>query len=290
MMLLFFRKKKTFFLCVLTLRRAAEAFVAPPVAKPSICVQRSMMLLPEDVSLSVAAVQATSVFIASVVGFGDALMAVPLLATMGVDLSVAAPLVSCTSVWMFSGSLLKERTPVGKWNVSAALTAGALLGIPCGVHALSNVDPQLIQHTLGAGLLAYAFWSRFFLSGPRRKLPVVTAAIPFGFVAGLLGGSVSSPGPPAIVFSRLADWDPVTSRVMLFRFFLPVQILATLGFYKAGLLTPAILHQTLVSAPLVFAAITVGSRLNGKLKPAVYANLITGILSLVGLLCLFSSS
>ena len=192
---------------------------------------------------------------------------------------------------MFSGSLLKERTPVGKWNVSAALTAGALLGIPCGVHALSNVDPQLIQHTLGAGLLAYAVWSRFFLSGgPRRKLPVVTAAIPFGFVAGLLGGSVSSPGPPAIVFSRLADWDPVTSRVMLFRFFLPVQILATLGFYKAGLLTPAILHQTLVSAPLVFAAITVGSRLNGRLKPAVYANLITGILSLVGLLCLFSSS
>ena len=284
--------------------QSAVVLLLAPTTRSFVPVQQGVVLLPrttaaravpllEDASLSVAAVQGSSMFVASVVGFGDALLAVPLLGFLGLDATKAAPLVSLVSVVAFASSLLADdkAKSVGKWDLSAALTTGAMLGIPCGVNALVNVDQHLITGALGAFLVLYGLSKLIGTPiGRPSEDDLLLRALPFGFLAGILGGTVSSPGPPAILFSQLCNWDPVTSRIMLFRFFLPVQILATFNFYNAGLLTESVLHQTALSAPAVLAAIAAGSKINSNLRTSLYADIVAAFLCAVGIVCLATAA
>eukprot|EP00630_Chrysocystis_fragilis_P003173 CAMPEP_0197400400 /NCGR_PEP_ID=MMETSP1165-20131217/16817_1 /TAXON_ID=284809 /ORGANISM="Chrysocystis fragilis, Strain CCMP3189" /LENGTH=340 /DNA_ID=CAMNT_0042926463 /DNA_START=1 /DNA_END=1022 /DNA_ORIENTATION=+ len=224
------------------------------------------------------------------VWFGDAILAMPLLTLLfGLDATTAAPLVTTVSTVMICANLAIDirsgkMEAVGRWTESAALVAGAAAGVPVGVHALVSLDPELLRAAVGVVLIAYAA-KQFAKDEPPRTALNILAVIPFGFAAGVLGGAVAEPGPPCVVLSRLAKWDPVTMRVMLQRFFLPVQLLALFDLNQEGLLTEPVLLQAVAAVPAVALAGFLGTKLNRSIDPAVFNTLIAALVLALGLLC-----
>mmetsp|Transcript_21090 Transcript_21090/g.84092 ORF Transcript_21090/g.84092 Transcript_21090/m.84092 type:complete len:227 (-) Transcript_21090:131-811(-) len=194
---------------------------------------------------------------------------------------------------------------VGRWKESAALVAAAAVGVPLGVNALVSTDPELIRGAVGVLLVAYGA-AKLVRSRHQNaadddtdttsKLSAVstktqqqnnlwTLVLPFGFLAGLLGGAVAEPGPPAVVLSQLSKWDAATTRVMLFRFFLPVQLLALVDYSEQDLLTPFVVHQTLAAIPAVALAVALGTFLNRRIDPGVFEDAVSVLVAALGLLC-----
>ena len=246
-----------------------------------------------DIDGGVLALQALTSLFASIFGFGDALLAMPLLAIFfHMQVSTAAPLVSVVSTAMIVGNLAldysksEEEPPVGRWRETGFLLAGAAAGVPLGVQALTTVDPDIIRGVVGVCLIAFGA-QKLMKSEVQGdgKVDLLSVVVPFGFVAGFLGGAVAEPGPPAVVLSRLARWDAVTTRAMLFRFFLPVQALAIADFTNHGLLTPMIWHQAIATLPFVAIAVALGTILNRRIDAALFENIVACLVLGLGLFC-----
>ena len=251
----------------------------------------------EDVDGGVVLLQMMTSLFASVFGFGDALLAMPLLGILfGMEVPQAAPLVSMVSTAMIVGNLAIDATQkaetvaVGRWRESGVLLCGAALGVPLGVQALVAVDPDIIREVVGSCLVTFGV-AKLRKSAAKSsnetapKVDLLSVVLPLGFLAGFLGGAVAEPGPPAVVLSQLARWDAPTSRTMLFRFFLPVQALAIADFDREGLLTPSILHQAAASLPFVAIAVFVGTVLNRRIQPALFEDTVSIIVLSLGLFC-----
>lgn len=250
-------------------------------------------------NVQIAALQAATSLFASIFGFGDAILAMPLLGLLfGLDARQAAPLVTCVSTLMIVANLVVDirsgkMSGVGRWNESGALLVGAIAGVPVGVNALVSLDPDLLRTGVGVLLIAYAVRE---LNKPTqtiqetKDLQSLLTVIPFGFAAGILGGAVAEPGPPAVVLGQTRRWDPQTMRVMLFRFFLPVQLISLFDLNEAGLLTSNVVLQALAAAPGVVAAVAVGTVLNRKIDPTLFSSLVATLVLCLGFLCCSSAA
>jgi len=252
-----------------------------------------------DVDGGILVLQFLTSLFASVFGFGDALLAMPLLAVVfGMDASTAAPLVSVVSTAMIAANLAVDaksgqmRT-VGRWKTSLGMLSGAALGVPLGVRALVAIDPDIVRFLVGFVLIFYGLLKlapsttenlqqREFSSKEEVDLFLI---VPFGFLAGFLGGAVAEPGPPAVLLSQIANWSPITTRLLLFRFFLPVQVLAIADYNENSLLTPFVYHQAIATLPIVALAVAVGTKLNRKIKPDLFSELVAAIILLLGIFC-----
>lgn len=254
------------------------------------------------ISGEIACLQAGTSLFASVFGFGDAILAMPLLALVfGLDATEAAPLVVCVSTLMIAGNLAVDfrsgkMESVGRWTESAGLLAGAVVGVPIGVNALISLDPELLRASVGVLLILYAA-RQLSAEDDSSSSDAASAdatnpfyAVPFGFASGLLGGAVAEPGPPAVVFGQTRRWDPETMRVMLFRFFLPVQLISLFDFHDAGLLTNHVLAQAAAAVPGVCAAVAVGTVLNRKIDPDLFRSIVATIVLGLGFLCCSSAA
>jgi len=188
----------------------------------------------------------------------------------------------------------------GRWTESGALLASAVLGVPLGVQALMALDPHLVRGVVGVLLVAYGTWKLMrtgcdnidsdFCAVPddsvsdgaeKQNLPLAKTVL-FGLSAGILGGAVAEPGPPAVVFGTLRKWTPSEQRTMLSRFFLPVQVLAMSNFAAAGLFTSDLLAQSVAAIPGVVMASLAGTWINRRIDPGRFAGAVTTIVIALG--------
>lgn len=249
-------------------------------------------VIPADMtefSPGLIGLQAVACFSASVVGFGDALIVIPLLAICyNVGPEFGAPLVSCVSVAMFSSNLLIDfvtgkSQSVGRWTESAVLALGAALGVPVGVQTLLTVNTLVIRGAIGVFLMAFGAYKLVqSKQTSEASYGLVQIVLPCGFAAGILGGLLSAPGPPVIALSRYAKWDASTSRVMFSRFFLPVQVFATFDFWQSGLLTDAVLTQAVTALPAVACAVGLGTFCNRQIQADDFDTLVATLLIILG--------
>jgi len=119
------------------------------------------------------------VFVATLVrstfGFGEALVAVPLLA-LRLPVRVAAPLATLVSVTVAAVILLQDRESVHLRSASGLLAA-SLVGIPCGLLLLTFNHPAAVKLGLGGVILAYALYTLLAPSrGSRRLAPWAKSA------------------------------------------------------------------------------------------------------------------
>ncbi|KAJ8605125.1 hypothetical protein CTAYLR_000445 [Chrysophaeum taylorii] len=283
---------------------STSAFVVPqPLRMPRVVSTdlAAVEVVSESVNAQIIALQAGTSLFASVFGFGDAIIAMPLLALLfDLDATKAAPLVTCVSTLMIFANLAVDyrsgkMTAVGRWRESGLLLAGAAAGVPVGVHTLVAVDPEVIRACVGLLLVSYG--ARELVVDDetavepvdRGDLLATLKILPFGFAAGFLGGAVAEPGPPAVVFGQTQRWDPATMRQVLFRFFLPVQMLTLFDLNNEGLLTTAVLVQAFAAVPAVALAVALGTALNRRIDPALFKSIVAALVLGLGLLC-FSSA
>jgi uncharacterized membrane protein YfcA len=155
----------------------------------------------EPTTLIVVSVIFVATVIRSAFGFGEAMVAVPLLALV-MPVEVAVPLAVLLSITV-AGLIVVQDWRKVHFHSAAWLVLSSLPGIAIGLAVLATVEEQVVKTFLGCVIVAF---SAYFLLG-RGQLGLKTnrLAFAFGFCSGVPGGAYGMNGPPLVnlVDSRL---------------------------------------------------------------------------------------
>jgi len=215
-------------------------------------------------SALVLAVLFLATFIRSAFGFGEALVAVPLLALL-MPVEVAAPvavLVSITVAAVIVAQDWRHIHPRSAWR----LVASTMFGIPLGLVLLVAVPESIVKAILAIVIIAFSTYCLI----QRRPFALHDDRLAwlFGFWAGVLGGAYGMNGPPLVIYGALRGWSPQHFRATLQGYFLPASLVGMIGYLIAGLWTPTVTRYYLLSLPVVALAIVLGRianhRMNGR--------------------------
>lgn len=223
--------------------------------------------------------------IRSAFGFGEALVAVPLLALL-MPVEVAAPVAALVSITVAGVVLAQD------WSEVQARSAGWLVlstlpGIPLGLLLLTQVPEPIVKGTLAGVILAFSTYS--LLGRRRRALNTDRTAWIFGLGAGVLGGAYGMNGPPLVIYGTLRGWSPQHFRATLQGYFLPASLVVMGGYWIAGLWTPAVTRHYLVSLPAVIVAILIGRMLNRRMDGGRFLLYIHTGLIVIGMVLLMQA-
>jgi uncharacterized membrane protein YfcA len=241
------------------------------------------MSLDKTLMLTVAVLFAAA-FVRSALGFGDALLAMPLLALL-VGVRVATPVVAFAASTIGITILLSHWRSVdvrSTWR----LVVASLVGIPFGLVLLKFAPEAYVKAMLGALLILYGLYS---LLAP--ELPAVRSDWPayvFGFVAGVLGGAYNTNGPPVVVYGALRRWPPEHFRATLQGCFLLTGLMILVGHGVAGLWTTEVFRLYLYSLPAILLAIYLGAKLNRRIPRETFSRAVYVFLVVMGALFLFA--
>ncbi len=238
----------------------------------------------DTVTLQVIAILFLATFVRGLTGFGNALVAMPLLALV-IPVRMASPLVGLTATLMAVLMLLHG----GSWrqvNIRSAwrLLLASLPGMYLGLRLLRLADDRPVRLALGCFILAYSLYD---LCRPRlAHLRDERWAWLAGFLAGIAGGACNANGPPIVVYGTMRGWNPGEFRATLQGFFLPAGLAILVGHASVGLWTPAVFRLLLCSLPSVAAGIILGSLLAKRIphqhfRVLVHAVLIVSALTLL---------
>jgi hypothetical protein len=228
------------------------------------------------------------VFIATLVrstfGFGDALIAMPLLALF-IDLKIATPLIALIAFFIAFSILIRNWQKV-EFKSTWKLILSSLLGIPIGLWYLNDINENVIKLILGVLVLLFAIYS---LAKPKlQKLKGEKLSWFFGFTAGILGGAYNTNGPPIVIYSSLKKWNPENFRATLQGYFFTTGILVVSGHGLAGNFTKEVLWYFLLSLPTVILAIFLGRYFNKNISNQFYQYIYI-LLLIIGSLLVYNS-
>lgn len=215
----------------------------------------------------------------SIFGFGEALIAVPLLALF-IPIDIAAPVAALISVTVAAVVLVQDWSQV---HVRSAgwLVLSTFFGIPFGLLLLTQVPEPIVKVFLATAIITFSLYA--LLGRQTFVLKNDRLAWLFGFGAGVFGGAYGMNGPPLVVFGTLRGWSPQHFRATLQGYFLPASMMVMAGYWGANLWAPAVTHYYLVSLPVMAVAIVVGRVFNRRMNGAHFLLYVHAGLVLIGL-------
>ncbi len=221
----------------------------------------------------------------SALGFGEALIAVPLLAFV-VPVEVAAPTAVLVSITVALIIVIQDWHRV---HVRSALwlVLPTFLGIPLGLVLLKTLPERIVEAILGVVVAAFALYS--LLSRRNHELKDDRLAGFFGFTAGVLGGAYGMNGPPLAIYGSLRRWSPEHFRATLQAYFLPASVAGMAGYWFGGLWTPAVNRLYVVSLPGVLLAIFLGRAINRRMRSHHFIFYVHLGLTAIGILLLLKA-
>jgi|SRR5438874_1909248 len=240
------------------------------------------MLAADPTALAVAGIVFLATLVRSAFGFGEALVAVPLLAFV-IPVPVAVPLATLLSVTVAGLILVQDWRHVharGAWR----LVAATLPGIPLGLLLLTAAPAPVVKAVLAAVIIAFSTYC--LLARMRPRLGDDRLAWAFGLSAGVLGGAYGMNGPPLVVYGALRGWTPERFRATLQGYFLPASAAGLCGFWAVGLWVPEVTRYYLLSLPAAAVAVVLGRAANRRMHPEAFARYVHLGLITVGALLL----
>lgn len=224
-----------------------------------------------------------STLVRSTFGFGNALIAMPLLVLI-IGIKQATPLVALVGLLIALIMLIREwRAMV--WKDTLVLLISSLIGLPLGLALISFVPEDLVRLILGVVLIAFGLYKLVGTKLPILEKPVL--AIPFGFLAGILGGAYNANGPPIVIYGVMRGWKREEFRASLQGFFFISSIMIVTGHGFTGLWTGRVLNSFLISLPAVFLGVILGERISKKITQHDFNRVIYAFLILMGVLMFF---
>jgi hypothetical protein len=218
--------------------------------------------------------------IRSTLGFGEALVAVPLLA-LRAPVAVAAPLAVLVSI-VVAGVVVVQDWRRIEHRSALGLVLASLLGIPLGVLLLTRANDHVVRLILGSVIIAFSLYA--LTVGRPRRLERDHAGwlMACGVLAGILGGAYGMNGPPLAVYGALRRWSPQQFRATLQGYFLPVSLACLAGYLFVGLWDAAVTRYFLWSLPGVAAAIGLGRTINRRIESDRFGRFVYLGLVLIG--------
>lgn len=231
------------------------------------------------------------VFVATLIrsafGFGEALIAVPLLAFC-IPVRVAAPLGVLLSITVASMVVVQDWKKIDLRS-AGWLVLATLPGIPVGLLLLTSSHQQLVKGTLGAIILAFSGYSLIGRTPPELSRDSRGWLFLCGLCAGILGGAFGMNGPPLVIYGTMRRWPAQQFRATLQAYFLPASIVGVGGYLLAGLWVRAVTQYYLLSLPIAVPAVFLGRFINHRLRREVFVKYVYFGLGGVGALLLFQA-
>lgn len=222
-------------------------------------------------------------FIATLVrstfGFGESLIAVPLL-ILFIPIEVAVPLSVLISILIAAVVVVQDRNEIhfksAKW-----LIIFAIIGLPIGLWLLIYGNENSVKLILGALIIIYSGYSLLSKNEFRLKTDNKVWLFICGFSSGILGGAYGLNGPPLVIYGNLRNWTAKNFRATLQAYFLPVSMIGMLGYWYKGLWSSAVTYYFIISLPVVIPAIFLGRYFNRQLKDGSFLKYVY-----IGLICI----
>ncbi len=235
--------------------------------------------------LPVMAVVFLATLIRSAFGFGEALVAVPLLALF-MPVEEAVPLATLVSITVAGVVVIQDWRKI-HLRSAGWLVLSTLFGIPLGLWLLTAGAESVVKATLAVVIIGFSTYC--LVSRSPYQLRDDRLAWVFGFGAGVLGGAYGMNGPPLVIYGSLRNWTPEQFRATLQGYFLPASVLGMCGFWLAGLWTSAVTRDYLWTSPLAVAAIFLGRAVNRRMKGRSFLRYVHLGLLVVGAVLLIQS-
>ena len=250
-----------------------------PLAEPSLFESTPIFLSVVGIIFIAATIRAT-------IGFGDAVLALPVLNLL-VDSHVAQPLMALCSLmiaiwmtWMDWRDLAFAKT----WR----LLLTVCLGMPIGVFFLKTADASLVKAGLAIFVIGFAVFRA--VGGARlKKVPPVEVDYVVGFLTGILCGAYNILGVVLAVYATLAGWELKQLRVTLQGVMLPAGLVLVANHLWWGLITTETVKAFAFVLPLLIVAGIIGQFAAQRFKPSQFDRIITVTLLVVGVMLLASA-
>lgn len=221
----------------------------------------------------------------SAVGFGDALIAMPLL-TILLGIQTATPLVGLMAAAM-SGMILLQSWREVELGDAWRLVLASFVGMPAGIWLIRVAPEEWVSGGLGLLLIAFGLYA--LVRPVLPPLPNARWVYLFGGLAGALGAAYNTNGPPVVVYGALRRWSPVRFRATLQGFFLPSGFAISLSHAMGGLWNPQVFALFAFCLLPMIAAVAAGHWLNRRIPGERFSRLLYVIVSGLGLLLLVRS-
>ncbi len=245
----------------------------------------ALMFAADPAILPVVGIVFLATLVRSAFGFGEALVAVPLLALI-IPVQIAVPLATLLSITVAALILAQDWRKV---HVRSAwwLILPTLVGIPIGLLVLTAVSPPVVKVAMAIVIIAFSCYCLFGRWKPH--LADDRLAWAFGLGAGVLGGAYGMNGPPLVVYATLRGWTPEHFRATLQGYFLPASTAGMCGFWAAGLWVPEVTRYYFLSLAPAVVAIIIGRIANQRMQPETFVRYVHLGLIGIGVLLLAQS-
>src|SRR5699024_1872741 len=161
----------------------------------------------------------------STLGFGESLIAVPLL-LLFMPAEIAVPLSVMLSIVIALVIVIQDHSKVhiqsAKWLILYAIP-----GIPLGLLLLIYGHTMLVKPIFVLLIILYEVYclvGKFVFQFENKGLLFLC-----GYLIGILGGAYGLNGPPLVVYGDLEKWFAKHFRATLQAYFLPVSLLGFVG-------------------------------------------------------------
>ena len=217
-------------------------------------------------------------FTKGLAGFGQALVAVPLLVSV-IGIQLTAPVMSLFGLTSNIYLLIRNRRALDFreiWRLSAA----SLLMAPVGVWGLSALDEELVLSILGGVLIVYSLYS---LIAPRLpEIKQLNLGFFFGACSGLLTGAFNTGGPPVVIYGTCRQWEPAAFKGNLQAFFMLNSVVVVSSHFLSRNYTPAVLRYFALAVPFLVVGMVIGARMDKYLDPVQFRKLVLVLLIVLG--------
>jgi len=228
----------------------------------------------------VVAVLFVATLVRTTFGFGEALIAVPLLA-LRVPIAVATPLAVAVSVVIAAVTVARDWRHVDFHN-ARWLIGSSFVGLPFGLLLLERASDRAVHLLLGAVIIGVSLYSLLARVRPRLSERHRGWLLGAGVTSGVLGGAYGMNGPPLAIYGALRGWSPVQFRATLQGYFLVASLAGLAGYTGLGLWRPPVVTYFLASLPAVFIAIIIARRVATRLDSARFFRLVLVGLTIIG--------
>lgn len=223
-----------------------------------------------------------STLVRATLGFGNALVAMPLLALM-MPIKIVTPLVALLA-FIISLLILLQDWRQAHFKASGRLVFFSMLGIPVGLVLLKGTYDDAVKIFLAVTIIGFSVYN--LLNPESISLKSDSSAGLFGFIAGILGAAYNTHGPPVVIYGTLRKWGPENFRATMQSYFLATGVLIIAAHGSAGLITQEVFGYFLWSLPAAFLAVLLGNRLNRKIPRGKFDRYVHSGLTGIGMMLL----
>ena len=223
-------------------------------------------------------------------GFGEAVISMPLLALLPINLHTSISLIGLAGLTVAGITI-----PFGWRHIDRSiliwLSAATLLGIPVGLALVKFAPAGIVTKTLGIFLIVYSMYSLLI----RDVIAQTTASsrlnntgwvFPFGFAAGALGSAYNVTGIPVVVYGTLRRWNSSRFHGTLQAHFLVAGIFVVTGQALGGLWTASLLWLYGLSLPAIIIATLLGLFLHHHIPTKKFTRSVFFVILALGILLL----